>query len=104
VVQESQAKGTIAQIMLFGTFDQAQFNDIQAHRVIDYILARYGSYANVVWCLHATPTPESAADIPRVWSAMRGVIRMDDAYFVQTSAYRVLSNECSASGTNTATF
>lgn len=106
VVQEAQAKGTIAQIMLFGTFDQSQFNDIQAHRVIDYILARYGSYSNVVWCLHATPAPDSAVatDTPRVWSAMRGVMRMDDPYFVQTSAYRVLTNECTASGTNTATF
>jgi hypothetical protein len=117
VVQEAQAKGTIAQIMLFGTFDQSQFNDIQAHRVIDYILARYGAYSNVVWCLHATPTPAPTTtaatdppaspphtENPRVWGAMRGVMRMDDPYFVQTSAYRVLTNECTASGTNTATF
>jgi hypothetical protein len=116
-VQESQAKGTIAQVMLFGNFDQSQFNDIQAHRVIDYILARYGAYANVVWCLRATPTPAptttAATDPPespgttgsaRIWTAMRGVMRMDDPYFVQSYAFRVLSNECSASGSTTATF
>ena len=117
VVQESQEKGTIAQVMLFGTFDQSQFNDIQAHRVIDYILARYGAYANVVWCLHAPPAPAptatAATDPPaspastsyaRIWMGMRAVLRMDDPYFIQSYASRVLSDECSASGTTTATF
>jgi Domain of unknown function (DUF5060) len=120
-VQEAQERGTLAQIMLFDNFDLSQFNDIQAHRVIDYILARYGAYSNVAWCLHPAPTPATAppsptqpADAlvepepaafatPRPWLAMRGVMRMDDPYFVQTYAYRVLVNECSASGTTTAT-
>jgi len=108
-VQESQAKGTIAQIMLFGNFDHAQFNDIQAHRVIDYVLARYGAYTNVAWCLQPTPTPapaltavdEAMSSSSRTWTAMRGVMRMADPYFIQAYARRVLVDHCSASTTAT---
>lgn len=111
VVQEAQAKGTITQLRLFDAFDLSQFNDIQAHRVVDYILARYGAYTNVAWCLHATPAADAPATAAtanpsataRPWMAIRGVMRMDDPYFVQASAWRVLTNECSASG-STATF
>jgi Domain of unknown function (DUF5060) len=112
-VQESQAKGTIAQVLLFDAFDLSKFDDIQAHRVIDYVLARYGAYTNVAWCLHATPTPAPGSSdaaaaqqsgTHRTWTAMRGVMRMDDPYFVQSYSLRVLQNECSASGSTTATF
>ena len=104
------------QVLLFDLFDLTQFNDIQAHRVIDYVLARYGAYSSVTWCLHPPAPPASAAtsasappeahlmaSTARPWMAMRGVMRMDDPYFVQASARRVLVDECTASGT-TATY
>jgi hypothetical protein len=104
-VQEAQARGTIVHVMLFGPFDHARFNDIQAHRVIDYILARYGAYTSVAWCLHAAPAPDQpvVSNSARTWQAVRGVMRMDDPYVGQASAWRVLTNECSVTGT-TATF
>jgi hypothetical protein len=93
VVKESQATGKIAALELFDAFDLSRFDDVQAHRVIDYALARYGAYSNVAWCLHgATPSASSA----HAWTALRGVVRMDDPYFTQAASYRVLMNECSA--------
>jgi hypothetical protein len=92
-VQASQANGTIAELELFDAFDLSKFDELQAHRVIDYAMARYGAYANVTWCLHG-PTPASSA--AQRWTALRGVVRMDDPYFVQSDAYRVLVSECSA--------
>jgi hypothetical protein len=102
-VQEAQANGSVAELMLFDTFDTSKFDDLQAHRIIDYALARYGAYTNVAWCLHppAAPKPTATAmsdtdtGSARPWSAMRGVIRMDDPYFVHALALRVLVNECS---------
>jgi hypothetical protein len=100
-IHDSQAKGTIAELLLFDSFDLAKFDEVQAHRVIDYAMARYGAYANVTWCLHGATPASSAA---QRWTAMRGVVRMDDPYFVQSAAYRVLVNECSADAGSSETF
>jgi hypothetical protein len=97
-VQDSLAKGTIAELLLFDAFDVSKFDDVQAHRVIDYVMARYGAYANVAWCLHGA-TPASGA--AHAWTSVRGVVRMDDPYFVQSNAMRVVVNECSADVTST---
>jgi hypothetical protein len=112
-VQDAQAEGTIAALLLFDTFDVSRFDDVQAHRVIDYALARYGAYSNVAWCLHAAPESSNGADAAieqpalastsHTWTMIRGVVGMNDPYSARTRATRLLLNECPSPGT-TATF
>jgi hypothetical protein len=101
MVQEAQAKGTVAEVQLFDAIDTASLDDLQAHRVIDYALARYGAYTNVAWCLHpaAAVTSASTAGPARPWTALRGVVRMDDPYFAESFGLRVVLSQCAANPT-----
>jgi hypothetical protein len=102
VVQEAQANGTVAELQLFDTGDTSTLDDLQAHRVIDYALARYGAYTNVAWCLHPAGADPSATGAGRVrpWSALRGVVRMDDPYFAESFRMRVVLGQCDAADHN----
>jgi hypothetical protein len=94
-VQAAQQSGAIAEVELFDPSEPVAVEESEAHRLLDYLIARYGAYPNVVWCLHDAGR-DSDRDSRNVWKDIVAAVHMQDPYFAEGSNVRVLQMECSA--------
>jgi hypothetical protein len=82
-------------VELFDPSEPASIDAAEAHRLLDYLIARYGAYPNVVWCLHHTNEQTDDEDGDS-WNAIAGAVRMQDPYFAEGMTMRVLQLDCAA--------
>jgi hypothetical protein len=94
-VETAKKSGAIAEVELFDPAESLAVDEAEAHRLLDYLIARYGAYPNVVWCLHdAGPAPDR--DTRAMWKDIVAAVHMQDPYFAEGPNVRVLQMECSA--------
>lgn len=96
-VQRSQKDGTIAEVELFDPSEPSTIDEAEAHRLLDYLIARYGAYPNVVWCLHRD-SAQADADDGESWTALAGALREQDPYSAEGMTMRVVQFDCAAPG------
>ncbi len=89
VVEEMQALGIVADMILFWNNPSNYGAPEQDIRFLRYVLARYAAYPNVIWCL----TNEwNYTDQPRdYWNRLGRIVRAEDPYLANGALLRPLS-------------
>lgn len=85
-VQQSQASGEIAEVAFFAPDERSSVVSAESQRLLDYLIARYGAYPNVVWCLDRRGSSAEYTD----------AVRRQDPYFSDGKTPRVLQAACDA--------
>jgi hypothetical protein len=94
LVADARSAGRVAGIVLFKGNDasSANFTKAQLHEYVQYVAARYGSFTNVVWCLHP---PASATEGEAFWQLAGEMTAALDPYFAADADHaRVLLDAC----------
>jgi hypothetical protein len=98
VIAHMDARGVVADLMPFDSSDPFYGTDAQDERYLRYVLARYGAYPNVIWCL---TNEYMAARVKSVdfWNRMGMLVRAADPFFARGAYLRPLSIHCCGSNT-----
>jgi hypothetical protein len=76
-VADAQRAGVLVDMRLFARESDAAIVDAHAHGMMEYLIARYAAYPNIVWCAGSAGTPAGAGSR----AAVRGLVRTLDPYF-----------------------
>jgi Ca-activated chloride channel family protein len=97
-VKEALGSGRVVDICLFDAGDAVTTGEARTYRYIEYMTARYGAYARVVWGLRpAAPADDTQA----FWRAARSLLTSADPYFLDGEHVRVSREVCSAAPRST---
>ncbi len=89
-IAEAQRAGAMVDIRLFARNLDAESLDPHVHGIIEYFVARYAAYPNVVWCV-GSPTARSGAGSR---AALRGLVRTLDPYYAVADWRRPVFSSC----------
>lgn len=70
-------EGWVVDFRLFVHDAKSEFLDAHAYGVVEYLVARYAAFPNVIWCAGSSSTPAGAGSR----AAFRGLVRTLDPYF-----------------------
>src|SRR4029453_15336753 len=95
-VAQARRAGTLVDIRLFARNLDAELLDPHVNGIIEYFVARYAAYPNVVWCAGPPPTPSGAGSR----AALGGLVRPLDPYYAVADWRRPVLSSCGdAAGT-----
>jgi hypothetical protein len=89
-IAEAQRAGAMVDIRLFARDPDAETLDQHVHGIIEYFVARYAAYPNVVWCA-GSPAAQSGAGSR---AALRGLVRTLDPYYAVADWRRPVLSSC----------
>ena len=89
-IAEAQRAGTTVDICLFARNSDTETLDSHVHGIIEYFLARYAAYPNVVWCA-GSPTAQSGGGSH---AALRSLVRTLDPYCAVADWRRPVFSSC----------
>lgn len=73
----AQRDGWVVDVRLFVQDPKSDFLDPHAYGIVEYLVARYSAFPNVIWCAGSPATPAGAGSR----AAFRGLVRTLDPYF-----------------------
>jgi hypothetical protein len=83
------ARGLVADVILFADDTRIFGSPEQDERYLRYILARYAAFPNVIWCL--TNEWEYTGKEKGYWNRMGEIVRAEDPWLARNDALRPLS-------------
>jgi Domain of unknown function (DUF5060) len=76
-IANAQREGWVVDVRLFVQNPRSDVLDPHAYGIVEYLVARYAAFPNVVWCAGSPSTPSGAGSR----AAFRGLVRTLDPYF-----------------------
>jgi hypothetical protein len=76
-VANAQRDGWVVDVRLFVQDPKSDILDPHAYGIVEYLVARYAAFPNVIWCAGSPSTPAGAGSR----AALRGLVRTLDPYF-----------------------
>lgn len=94
-IKEALGEGRVVEICLFDAGDAATTGEARTYRYVEYMTARYGAFARVVWGLRPAGAGASGDDAASYWRAARSLLTGADPYFLDGGRVRVSREVCS---------
>jgi hypothetical protein len=76
-VADALRDGSLVDVRLFVRDPKSEVLDPYAYGIVEYLVARYAAYPNVIWCAGSPTNPAGAGSR----AAIRGLVRSIDPYF-----------------------
>jgi hypothetical protein len=90
-IADAQRDGSLVDVRLFAQ-DTSDIPDPHAYGVVEYLVARYAAFPNVIWCAGSSVAPSGAGSR----AALRGLVRTLDPYFTVGGKQRPIFASCAA--------
>jgi hypothetical protein len=92
-IADAQRDGSLVDVRLFVQDTQSEIFDPNAYGIVQYLVARYAAFPNVIWC---AGSPAAAAGAGS-GAALRGLVRTLDPYFSVDGWQRPIFASCDSS-------
>jgi hypothetical protein len=89
-IADAQRDGALVDVRLFARDTRSEVMDPPAYGIVEYLVARYAAFPNVVWCA-GSPTASAGAGSR---AAVRGLVRTLDPYFSVSGWRRPIFASC----------
>ena len=89
-IADAQRDGALVDVRLFAKESRSEVLDAHAYGIVEYLVARYAAFPNVVWCA-GSPSATSGAGSR---AALRGLVRTLDPYFSVNGWRRPIFASC----------
>jgi hypothetical protein len=76
-IADAQRDGALVDVKLFVKDTRSDVPDPHAYGIVEYLVARYAAYPNVIWCAGSASAEAGAGSR----AALRGLVRTLDPYF-----------------------
>jgi hypothetical protein len=91
-IADAQRDGALVDVRLFARDSRSDVLDPHAYGIVEYLVARYAAFPNVVWCAGSSGAPTGAGSR----AALRGLVRTLDPYFSVGGWRRPIFASCEA--------
>jgi hypothetical protein len=91
-IADAQRDGAMVDVRLFVGETGSDALAPSAYGIVEYLVARYAAYSNVIWCAGSATSTAGAGSR----AAVRGLVRTLDPYFVVNGSQRPIFASCSA--------
>jgi Domain of unknown function (DUF5060) len=89
-IAEAQRAGSTVDLRLFARSSEVEALDPRIHGIIEYFVARYAAYPNVVWCAGSSTVQSGVGSR----AALRGLVRTLDPYYAIADWRRPVLSSC----------
>jgi hypothetical protein len=89
-IADAQRDGALVDVRLFAQASRSEVMDPHAYGIVEYLVARYAAFPNVVWCAGSPAAPSGAGSR----AAVRGLVRTLDPYFSVSGWRRPIFASC----------